>query len=108
MTLTNDIEESALVGALATGISYAFYGMESVRIPVLDQNFPKAAYIGITSFLGSLLSNVLLEYDEPIPAAAASVAFSIGANELVGRPVAPAIIGAVASVPKYGARSRYQ
>jgi hypothetical protein len=104
-TLANvedDFLEALYTGALASMLAGFYYGFtDKVRIRILNQNIFTWAYIGLTTTVGTLTSDLLVDSDEPLLAALSAATVTVGANALMESPVPHAVVAAVTGVPTY-------
>ena len=68
----SDILEGVYVGAISTVIAAAFYGLREQTVFKRLGSMPTFLFIGATSGLSSIVSNLLTDHQEPLAAAASS------------------------------------
>ena len=97
--LQEDVKDGIYTGLIASALAAYVYGLSS-RVNILSYgSMPNWAYIGLATTVGTTISQILVDADEPLLSAAASAAISVGANYLVDSPVSPLIVGVVSGPP---------
>lgn len=97
----DDIKDGIYTGLVASAVAAYFYGL-SPTVNIRNYVFmPTWAYIGVATTVGTTVSQVFVDSDEPLLAAATSGLFTVGANILVDSPVAPVVAASVAAPTAY-------
>jgi hypothetical protein len=101
MKWEEDLKDGIYTGLVASAVGAYFYGLKQT---VNLQNYvslPTWVYIGLVTSLGTTISQVFVDADEPLLAAATSGAFTIGANAIVYSPVTPVVAATVSAPAAY-------
>jgi hypothetical protein len=94
---SEDIKDGVYTGLIAAAVAAYYYGFsENVQI-LSSATVPTFAYIGLSTAVGTTVSQVFVDADEPLLAATVSAICSIGANEIANSPVSPIIVAGVAA-----------
>lgn len=96
-----DLKDGIYTGFVAGAIAAYFYGFKPTVNLRNYVSLPTWAYIGVVTSIGTTVSQVFVDADEPLLAAATSGVFTIGANYLAESPVPPVVAATVSAPSAY-------